>query len=48
MHSRWSRRNCTSEARAEVAVAGESPTWMLTSPKLIDPFQVVLMSRKKV
>ena len=42
---RCSILNCTSDCRAEDAVAGESPTGMLTSPKLIDPFQVVRMSR---
>src|SRR5262245_31603311 len=42
-HSRCSIRNCTSDCRAAGAVAGASPTGMLTSPKLIDPFQVVRM-----
>ena len=44
-HSRCSILNCTSDWRADDAVAGASPTGMLTRPKLIDPFQVVRMCR---
>ena len=47
-HSRWSILNCTSDWRAEGAVAGASPTGMLTSPKLIDPFQVVRIGHPEV
>jgi hypothetical protein len=42
-HSRCSVRKDTSEARALGAVAGASPTGIVTRPKLRDPFQVVLM-----
>ena len=43
-HSRWSRRNETSDCRAAGFVAGASPTGMLTRPKLSDPFQVTRMT----
>ena len=46
-HSRCSILNWTSDWRADDAVAGASPTGMLTRPKLIDPFQVVRMCRRK-
>src|SRR5881396_2874491 len=47
-HSRCSIRNETSDCRAAGAVAGASPIGMLTRPKLIEPFQVVLMSSESV
>ena len=34
--------------RYDEAVAGARPTGMLTRPKLIEPFQVVRMSREEV
>ena len=40
----WSRRKEMSDCRAAGFVAGASPTGMLTSPKLSDPFQVVRMT----
>ena len=40
-HSRWSIRKETSDARAAGFVAGARPTGIETSPKLIEPFQVV-------
>ena len=43
-HSRCSSRNETSDWRAAGFVAGASPTGMLTSPKLSDPFQVTRMT----
>ena len=46
LHSRWSRRNETSDCRAPGFVAGARPTGMVTSPKLIAPFQVVLIRQK--
>src|SRR5580765_1714385 len=47
-HSRWSRRNETSDCRAAGFVAGASPTGMLTSPKLTEPFQDVRICRESV
>src|SRR5687768_12640566 len=45
MHSRCSWRNETSDWRAAGFVASASPTGMLTSPKLLEPFQIVRMRR---
>src|SRR5438309_1040707 len=42
-HSRWSMRNETSDWRAAGFVARAIPTGMLTRPKLMDPFQIVLI-----
>src|SRR5919204_1065885 len=42
-HSLWSIRNDTSDSRAAGFVASAIPTGMLTKPKLIDPFQTVLI-----
>src|SRR5579859_1272878 len=47
MHSRCSSRNETSDCRAAGFVAGARPIGMLTSPKLIDPFHVVLIACPK-
>src|SRR4029077_2631886 len=43
LHSAWSWRKDTSEARADGFVAGASPTGVVTRLKLIEPFQVVRM-----
>src|SRR5438132_1843434 len=45
LHSRWRSRKETSDARAAGFVAGARPIGMFTSPKLIDPFHVVLIAR---
>src|SRR5262245_9021048 len=42
-HSRWSVRKLTSDCFALGAVASARPTGMLTKPKLMDPFQMVLI-----
>ena len=47
-HSRCRSRNETSDWRAAGFVAGASPTGMLTSPKLSDPFQVVRMTPRSI
>ena len=45
LHSRCRSLNETSDCRAAGFVAGASPTGIVTSPKLIAPFQVVRMVR---
>ena len=42
-HSRCNIRNETSDWRAAGLVARAIPTGMLTKPKLMDPFQIVLI-----
>src|SRR5256885_2244962 len=41
-------RNDTSDCRAAGLVARAIPTGMLTRPKLMDPFQIVLMGRRPI
>src|SRR5438128_4940488 len=44
LHSRWRVRKLTSDCFAFGVVASARPTGMLTRPKLMDPFQMVLIA----